>query len=506
MKLFNLFRPKNPQPHPEKLPHYNDTICAKSLKAIFSDCSDLQTRELAVGGAKTGLVTIFYLDGLVDGNSVSETVVRPLTDAGRCCGENGARACMDAILKGAVYCANATEKREMDKLVEALVQGFTAVVFDREHSALVFETRSGVQRSISEPTIEKAVKGAKDAFIERLRINTMLVRRKLRTPKLKMQSCTVGRESGTQLVIAYVEGIANPKTIEALRLRLDSIDIDGVLATGNLEEYLSDAPRSPFPLIMHTERPDRFAYNLLDGRVGLLIDGLPLGLLLPATFSEMMRVPEARAQHYAIASFLRVLRYFAAFVSVLLPALYLAIAMYHQEMLPLKMLLSVIESKQSVPFSTGVEIIGMLVAFELLQEAGFRLPSPIGETIGIIGALIVGQSAVEAKVVSPIAVIVVAMAGIMGYTVPNQDLSSALRLCRFFMVLCALFGGMFGVMVGLVLIFYHLCSLESFGVSYLSPLTGDKPLGIFSMILSVPLRHNKYREEVLETPNRRNQK
>ncbi|MEG1165440.1 MAG: spore germination protein [Oscillospiraceae bacterium] len=505
MNIRNMFKDTFSVPHPRKLPKYEVPVSAAALKQIFSDCSDYNSRELAVGGTNTGLVTVCYLDGVIDGNFLSETIIRPLTDKRRLSGSIGARGCMDKILSGAVYCNNAVEKSTMDEVVEAVVKGFSVVIFEREAAAIAFETRSPVQRAISEPNLEKAVKGAKDAFIERLRINTTLVRRKLRTPGLKILRTVVGRRSDTEVAVLYLEGIANPKTVGELLRRLDSIDIDGVLASGNIEEYISDTPSSPFPQILHTERPDRFAINLLEGRVGILIDGLPLGFMLPGTLSEIMRVPEDRAQHFLVASMLRVLRYVAAVVTILLPAIYVAVAMYHQEMIPLKLLLSVIESKQAVPFSTGLEILALLFAFELLQEAGLRLPNPVGETMSIIGALIVGQSAVEAKVVSPIAVIVVAVAGITGYTMPSQDLSAALRLCRFFLVICALLAGMFGIMVGLVLIVYHLCSLESFGVSYLSPLTDGGPFGIFKMLLRPPLKKAKLREDDLNTPNKRNQ-
>lgn len=501
-KLYNRFFSK---PHPRVVPKYTMELTAAAVKDIFKDCSDFQTRELSIGGDKTGLVTLLYFDGLVDGTFLSGNVIRPLTDDARLSGHSGSRACMDYILQGAVFANSVSEKNTVDDVVEAIVKGFSVIIFDKENSSIAFETRSGAQRSISEPNIEKAVKGAKDAFVERLRTNTMLVRRKLRTPDLKMQRQIVGRRSDTEIAIAYVEGIANPQTVKDLARRLDSIDIDGLLATGNIEEYISDHPNSPFPLTLYTERPDRFAINLLEGRVGILIDGLPIGLLVPGTLAEMMRVPEDRAQHFIISSFLKFLRYIAAFITVMLPAVYVATSMYHQEMIPLRLLLSIISSKQQVPFSTALEIIGMLLAFELLQEAGFRLPNPIGESVSIIGALIVGQSAVEAKIVSPIAVIVVAIAGLTGYTVPNQDLGAALRMCRFFMVFCALFAGMFGITVGMVLICYHLCSLESFGVSYLSPLTDSNSLGVFSLLFSLPLRRDKMRQPDMKTPDKRNQ-
>lgn len=505
MGIFSKFRLAFSRPHPRKTPQFDMPVTSENVKSVFSDCADFQNRTLSVGGG-SGEVTLFYFDGLVDGDFLTESVIRPLTSAARLSGERGARACMKEILKGAVYSNNASERDTMDGVVDALVKGFSVLVFDREKSAVAFETRNTVSRSISEPVIEKAVKGARDAFIERLRTNTTLLRRHLRTPSLKIVSTVVGRQSNTEAAVVYLNGIAAPELVSGLLEKLERIDIDGLLATGNIEEYVSDSPTSPFPQIVYTERPDRLGINLLEGRVGLLIDGLPLALMMPGTLPEMMRTPEDKAQHFAVSSFLTSLRYIALLIALLLPALYVAMAMYHQEMIPLKLLLSVISSKQEVPFSTAVEILGLLLAFELLQEAGFRLPNPMGETVSIIGALIVGQSAVEAKVVSPIAVIVVAAAGLAGYTTPNQDLSAALRLCRFFLVLCSLLAGMFGIMAGLVVIVCHLCGIESMGVSYLSPITDGGPAGIFRAVFREPLRKNKLRPEALKTPNERNQK
>ncbi len=494
------------QPHPLNLPRYDMPITAAALDKVFTDCSDYHSRKIYVGGEKSGLVTVCYIEGVVDATALSRDVLQPLTDITRISGNLGAARCMELIKKGAVYYNSVAIKNTMDEVVDAVVSGSSVIVFDREHSALVFETPTSIQRSITEPTVEKAVNGSKDSFVERLRTNTTLVRLKLRTPELKIIKSIVGRRSDTEIAIMYIDGIANPVTVGEVIRRLNDIDIDGLLATGNIVEYISDNPNSPFPQILQTERPDRFAIDLLGGRVGMIIDGLSMAIMVPATLNEIMRVPEDYSNHYLTASLLLVLRYLAIFVAVFFPALYVATSMYHQEMIPLKLLLSIIGSKQQVPFSTAVEIIGMLVAFELLQEAGLRLPNSIGETVSIIGALVVGQSAVEAKVISPIAVIVVAVAGITGYTIPNQDLGSALRLCRFLMVILALLGGMLGIIEGLIIIVYHLSSLETFGVSYLSPLTDGNATGVFSMILRPPLPKKKLRDSDLNTPNIRKQR
>ena len=502
----SFFKNRNPladsHPHKRKDPKYPEAISSQALQTIFSDCDDFDLRLINIGGDKSAQVYVCYIDGLVTGSEVSESVIRPLTSSARF-SESDPATCIDAILQGAVYSATVKRTDTMDALANCLVNGFCAIVFDAQQCAVAFEVRTSNQRSIAPPELEKSIKGAKDAFIETLRINTSLVRRKLRDPDLKIRQTVVGRRSATTVAVVYLQGIVNQKIVEQVQRRLDDIDIDGLLSTGNLEEYITDNPRSPFPQLMYTERPDKFCINILEGRVGLLVEGIPLGFILPSSFVQFVKVPEDNSQNFIISSALTFLRYLGLLITTLAPAIYVAVAMYHQEMIPTKMLLSVIESKQEVPFSTAAEVLGMLLTFELLQEAGLRLPNPVGETVSIIGALIVGQSAVDAKVVSPIAVIVVALAGIAGYTMPNQDFSAALRVCRFLIVFAGLLGGMFGVMVGFVLLIYHLCSLESFGIPYMGPLSEN---AIGHTIFREPLWKNKLRDRHLRTPDRRNQK
>jgi spore germination protein KA len=288
--------------------------------------------------------------------------------------------------------------------------------------------------------------------------------------------------------------------------RLEAVDVDGLEASGYIEGYIVDAPRSPLPQVLHTERPDRFASQLLNGRVGLLVDGLSFGFLVPASLPEFMRVSQDRTNNYLVAGALSVLRWLALFLSLTLPAFYTAVAMYHQEMIPTKLLLSVVQAKQDVPFSVAVEVVSMLVSFGLLQEADLRLPDPVGDTVSIIGALIVGQSAVSAKIVSPIAVIIVALAGICTYTLPSQDVASAVRLGRLGLVLCSVAAGLFGLAAGLCLMVWYLCGIESYGVNYLSPVSSGQAGGLFRALLRVPIADDKLRDPDLRTPDRRRQK
>ncbi len=473
--------------HPLPRPEYDTAISAAALQKLFSDCADFQTRRIAVGGGPA-LVWVCWLDGLTDGAEIAEQLLRPLTDAARFPAGGDV---LGLAARGLVYAGSMSRCRDMDTLVSDLLGGYCALL--GEGQALCFQLKSRNRRGVSAPQAEKTLKGGKDAFVEALRVNTALVRNRLRTPKLKLRQTVVGRKSRTAVAILWLDGVARNSSVEAVAARLDAIDAEALLEADRLTEALSESPASPFPQVMHTERSDAFCLGLLRGQVGLLAEGLPLGFLAPGTLPAMLCTAEDAAQHFLPASALRLLRWAALLLTLLLPAFYVATAMYHPDMIPLRLLLSVIDSKQNVPFPTAAEILGMLVAFELLQEAGLRLPDSIGQTVSIVGALIVGQSAVEARVISPIAVIVVAVAGIAGYTIPNQDLSAALRLGRFVMVLAAIAAGMFGLLAAAAALLWHLCSLECLGVSYMSPLSSGRPGAGTRVLARAPERFDAIR-------------
>lgn len=481
-------------------------VSAEALREVFSGCADFTLRPVWPGGATRKGVSVCWLDGLIKGESVSRDVLRPLTDPGRVDPDGDPRRWLEQLERGAVWSCAAERCEDMEDLTAQLLNGCCAVVFDALGAAVCFEAKDANVRAVGPPTVEKTVKGGKEAFVESLRTNTALVRRRVRTPALKLAETTVGRRSGTRVAVLYIDGVAQPETVAELRRRLDAIDIDGLTATGHLEQYLSDRPRSPLPQLLHTERPDTFAAELLAGRVGLLADGLPLGFLLPATLPQFLKVSDDRAQHFAVASGLTLLRWLSLFLSALFPALLVAVSMYHQEMIPTRLLRSMIAAKQEVPFSVAVEVLAMLLAFELLMEAGIRLPDPVGDTVSIIGALIVGQSAVEARIVSPIAVIVVATAAICGFTQPSRDLGAALRMARLGLVLLACFLGLFGVALGCAGGLWYLCTLESFGVPYTAPLSEGGLREILRALIRPPLPAEKRREAALRTPDRQKQR
>lgn len=476
----------------------NAPVTVAALEAVFAGCYDFESRELHIGGDAANKVRLCFIDGLVSGSDVAEQVIRPLTDPERFGGVRGAQA-IARLLGGSVYVYTAKCRETLGDLASDLLNGFCALIFDAERRAVTFEVKSPQRRGVDAPKEEKVVKGAKDAFVETMKINTTLVRRKLRNPHLKIKEFPLGERARTSAALIYIDGFTNAELVAEASRRLQKIHAEGALTSAVIEENIVDRHRSPFPQVISTERTDKFCMNLLEGRVGILVDGLPLGFLAPGTFSQFMKVPEDHSGHFIVASALTLLRYLSVALTLLAPAFYVAVAMYHQEMIPTRLLQSMIEARASVPFPTAVEVVLMLLAFELLQEAGIRLPSPIGETVSIIGALIVGQSAVEASVVSPVVVVVVALAGIAGYTMPNIDMGSALRLCRFLLVLAAIFLGMFGVAMGCAIIVYHLSSLESFGVPYMSPFAGSEGRHLSRALLRKSMTVKRDREPELKT-------
>lgn len=489
--------------HPKPAPRYAGVVSAASVAALFVRCSDFMQRRVDAGLDPSRPLCLCWLDGLVDGRALAETLLRPLTEFWRLCADE--KEYEARLLDGAVTAWSVRRFDTLDETAQALTHGCCALILEQSRAALCFELRADVGRGVSEPTLEKSVKGARDSFVETLRVNTALVRRRLAVPELKLVEGELGRRSGTKTALLYLEGVADPALVGELARRLDALDLDALLSLGPLEEALAAAPRSPFPQALHTERPDRFAMHLSDGRVGLLADGLPVGLVLPVTLAEFMKVTGDRAQHFLISSTLSLLRWFSLLIALLLPGLYVALAMYHQEMLPTKLLLSIIEAKQKVPFSTALEVLGMLLAFLMLQEAGLRLPGPMGDTVSIIGALIVGQAAVEARIVSPIAIIVVAAAGIACYTLPSQDLAAALRLWSLGLLLAGALAGLYGVALGCCLLFWHLAGIDSFGRSYTAPLSEDGP-GLRRLLLRRPFSALQLRDALLHTLDRRRRK
>ena len=442
------------------------------IQAIFVNAGDFEQRTVLAGGQT---LTAFFIAGLTSGGDIAEYVLRPL---GRLA-PGPMQAVYDRALCGGVWCASVSAADSPDAAAQKLVNGFCVVVFPGLPQALCFEAKTGEKRGISAPEAENTVRGAKDAFTETVRTNTSLIRRHLRNPRLRLEECVIGTESLTNVTLCYLDGVTPPERVARMRTRLGEIRLRGLLSPASVEETVTGARRTAFPMMEYTERTDKFCQGLLAGQVGLLVDGLPEGFLAPVSLGRLMQSPEDRAVDHVSATCVRVLRYLAGLASLLLPGLYAAMAMYHQGMIPTKLLEAIIESKQNVPFPTILEVLGLLAAFEILQEAGLHLPQAIGTAVSIIGGLVVGTAAVDAKLVSPAALIVTASAGICGFALPSRDLSDALRIWRFALAALGGLAGLFGVTVGALALLLHLAGLSSLGEAYLAPFSAVRAGGAF---------------------------
>lgn len=473
---------------------YTGALTDGNIRRIFGDCGDFIARDLHCGD----LTVYFYaIDGLIGAATASDYVVKPLAEMR----ENSMKTLYHRALHGDVYNAVADACEDLDTVALKLVNGFCVVLFP-EVGAVAYEVKTPAIRGLAPPEVENTVKGPKDAFVETNRSNTGAIRRHLRSPDLRIWETQVGKRSLTNVSVVWLEGVTNPELVERMKKRLGDIDIDGMLTPSSVEEYVTGSRATAFPLIQYTQRTDRFCQGILNGRVGLFVDGLPMGYLAPVDLGTLMDSPEDRGRDYISASAIRVLRYLALALSLLLPGIYIAMATFHQEMIPMPMLRAIIESKQSVPFSTAVEVLGLLIAFELLQESGLHLPQAVGQSVSIIGGIVVGTAAVEAKLISPAALIAVSIAGVCGFVQPNRDLAEAVRVWRFGIGALGALGGLFGVTLGAVGLLIHLSGLESLGVSYLTPLSQ----GTVPPLMRSRLKNQKFRDANWNPVDRRNQR
>lgn len=490
-----------PPPHPRREPRFSGELSAERITEIFGGSADLCRRTVLLGGDPGKPVRLLWIDGQVRTERACDCVLRPLTQSGVLRAADLDTA-FDLAAEGLVCCLSAARRDSLDQVAFDLVGGCIALFFPGKPQVLTFAVPTEEKRSISEPGNEPDVKGAKDSFSESLRTNTSLIRRRLRAPELRVAEQTVGRQSLTPVDVLWLDGIADENLARQVECRLADIDIDALLMTGSFEQYAADQRRTAFPLTAYTERPDRFCAGLCEGRVGVLVDGIPMGWLFPVTLDSFFRTGQDVSTGWMTAAALTVLRYLCMLVTLFLPGLYTAAVLFHPELIPVRLMRSIIAARADVPFSTLTEVLAMLLAFEVLQEAGLRLPASIGQTISILGGLVVGTAAVEAKLVSPAVLVAVAVAGIAGYTAPSQDFAAAVRIWRFCLTLAGGVLGLMGLVLGGMTLLWHLAGLESFGVPYLSPLgrSGKRTL------LRQPLPSVKTRPEELDTENRRSQR
>ncbi|MBT2655728.1 spore germination protein [Bacillus sp. ISL-18] len=456
----------------------NLSINIDRLKQLFKDCSDIVFRQIIAGEVEAYLL---FVDGLIDTNSIQLHGINQILKE-----VEKERVTADYLIERIISVSSVKEITKLDDAVSNVLKGNTVLLVDRVNTGIVIDAKGGQRRSVSEPETESVVRGPREGFTESLRVNTALVRQKIRSNRLKAIAKDVGEETKTGIAIMYIDGLVEPDLLKEVQSRLDRIKIDGVLESGYIEELIEDNPWSVFPQIQNTERPDTIAANLLEGRVAVIIDGTPLALVMPATFWQFLQASEDYYHRYHISIFLRLLRIIFVFIALTLPSIYVAVTTYHQEMIPTNLLFSIASAREAIPFPAFVEAMIMEISFEALREAGVRLPKIVGQAVSILGALVIGQAAVEAGIVSAPMVIVVSLTGIASFTIPRFNMAISVRLLRFpFIVLAGVFG-LFGIVLGILVIITHLSKLRSFGIPYLSPVAPMSMKGLKDVFIRVP--------------------
>lgn len=463
-------------------PSLSNTL--STIREAFKDSPDFVVREFAESAACDTPLAVCYIEGLTDPVLLIELMEHVVHFVNTAPSNEELRA--DDVVRKTLPTGHIENLDSSDLIYRAILTGHVVVLVDGEHYALAVPVSGGERRSVQEPTSQTVVRGPKEGFTEEINTNMTLIRRKIRTPDLKFLMHHIGDVTQTSVAVTYIHGIAKPEVVEEVTKRLNSIRTDSILESGYIEEFIQDAPITPFPTMINTERPDTVAGSLLDGQVAILVDGTPFALIAPVTFFNFFQTTEDYYQRYDISTFLRAIRLMSFLVSLLLPSTFIALTTFQQEMIPTTLLITLAAQREGVPFPALLEALLMEITFEVIREAGVRMPRAIGPAISIVGALVIGQAAVEAGLVSGAMVIVVSFTAISNFVIPYFSMATAVRLMRFPFMLLAGTLGLFGILVGAVPLLVHLISLKSFGADYMMPFSPFYKSNMKDLILRVP--------------------
>ncbi|NBD23730.1 spore germination protein [Paenibacillus glycinis] len=467
------------------------------FRKLFENNADIVFREVKAAGEARWLV--FYFMTLVDEKTIDDHILKPLLaghprpEAGEAgdrqsiAADDGSPESAEALDDRMISLGMTKVRSEVSDIVRDVLSGHAAILTSADNHALTVKAASTKQRSLEEPSSEPVIRGPRDGFNENLSTNIGLLRGRLKTLRLKTESVTIGELSQTEVVMAYISGIASDSLVEEVRKRVTRIQIDGILDSGYVEEFIEDLPYSPFPQVHSTERPDVVAAELLEGKIAILVDNTPFVLVVPMTFWTGLQASEDYYIRWPIATFVRWIRFLFVFIAIFAPPLYVAVTTYHQEMIPTNLVLSIASSREAVPFPAMVEALLMEIIFEALREAGIRLPKQIGQAISIVGALVIGQAAVQAGIISAPVVIIVSITGIAAFTIPRYSFANGIRLLRFPMLFLAGMLGLYGIVLGFLGILLHLGSLRSFGVPYFNSLSPFKGMNLKDIVIRAPV-------------------
>jgi len=449
------------------------------LEELFTDCQDFIGRKFRPGGQGAPWLYVAYIDAMTGRDLMDMTVIKRLfeMDWAKLTPDEKGEDLFSTLRDRGIASADISEAKDWDMVLYFIHAGDTAIFIEGCIKVVIVATRGFPNRGIQSAETEVVVQGPHEAFSEVMRFNTALIRRRIRDCNLRVKQSKLGQRSQTDIALMYMNDIVRPEILHEVERRLEGIEIDGISDSGCVEQLIEESWLSPFPQVQLTERPDKAAASLLEGRIAIIVDNSPLVILVPVTLNVFFQASEDYYSRWQVMSITRFLRFIGAFLAIALPAIYVAIALYHPGMIPLLMASKLAEASQAVPFPAVIEIFLLDVAFELLREAGIRLRNASGGTIGIVGGLIIGQAAVEAGIVSPIVVIIVAMTSIATFAIPSISLVYGFRLVKYGLLLAAAALGFFGLWMGLLLVSIHLAAMKSFGVPYLMPFASSEMSG-----------------------------
>ncbi|MEG8976183.1 spore germination protein [Priestia megaterium] len=491
--------------HQDSPNHITDHL-ALTLKVVKNEIghnSDVHFREFIIG--RTGIqAAIIFVEGLSDKDLIEKHILSSLmADFSKEYQQDQlyvkGSLSKQFIKSQVLSISDVEEVHPIKEVISKVLTGSTALLIDGLSLALILGTSKVKTRTIEEPVSEALVRGPRIGFTESLSDNTSLLRGSGDIENLSLVKFQVGKRSKKDLVVAYIKEVVNPELVEEVEKRIKKIDLDNVPESGYVEQLIEDNYLSPFPQVQNTERPDRVIAALMEGRVAILLDGTPFALIAPVTFSMMLQSPEDYYERWIPGTFIRFLRYIAVVLSLFTPALYIAFISFHPGLIPTKLAISIIGSRSGVPFPALIEALFMELSIEILREAGLRLPKPIGPAMGIVGGLIIGEAAVQAGIVSPILVIVVALTAISSFSVPQYSVGITLRILRFVAMLCAAILGLYGVILFFLFMMSHLVKLKSFGVPYMSPAVPYRLSEWKDLVVRMPLMMMKRRPKMMHT-------
>lgn len=446
----------------------------KAYQQIYKDCSDIKMREMMLGKQKNIRCFLAYIEVAVS-NILMETTAlgRLLSYLEQAPGEE----IVEILDKNALGIADVTPFETMEEAAQGMLTGDAILFVDGYPKALKISDKGYPNMGVTEADSEKVIRGSNEGFADSIKVNTALIRKRVRSTKVKVKEMRPGVRSHTNVNLVYMEDLAYPEIIAEVEKRLNRYEIDGVLDSGVIEQLAEEKWYSPFPQFQTTQRPDRAAMAILEGRVVVLSDNSPVALILPTDYNSFIKTSDDYYNRWEVATFGRLLRYIASFFAMTFPGLYLAVTNFHTQVLPTTLLLSFQAARQGVPFPAVFEVLLMEISFELLREAGVRLPGAMGNTIGIVGGLIIGQAAVEANLVSPIVVIIVAFTALCSFAIPNEEFAFSFRILKFVFIAVCAWLGYFGFLISLLMVLIHLSHLTSFGIPYLMPFVGPELTG-----------------------------